>query len=53
MKFGPVPAANTEGAILAHGLTLQSRRLKKGHVLTRGDIELVLAEGITSLIVAQ
>jgi xanthine/CO dehydrogenase XdhC/CoxF family maturation factor len=30
MKFGPVPVAEAEGAILAHSLRVAGRRLKKG-----------------------
>ncbi|WP_417517725.1 NTP transferase domain-containing protein [Minwuia sp.] len=45
MIFGRLPLAEAEGAILAHGLTVGGTRLKKGHVLTGADIELLNAEG--------
>ncbi len=38
MKFGAVPVAEAEGAVLAHSLALRGGRLRKGHVLTSADI---------------
>jgi molybdenum cofactor cytidylyltransferase len=35
MRFGPVPVAEAEGAILAHSVRVSDGVLKKGHVLTR------------------
>ena len=34
MRFGPVPAAEAEGAVLAHSLAVGGLRLKKGRVLS-------------------
>ena len=53
MKFGPVPAQQTGGSILAHSLRLQGRKLKKGHVLTADDAAALQCEGIAEVIVAQ
>ena len=36
MRFGPVPLAEAEGAILAHSLTAGAVRLRKGRMLGAG-----------------
>ena len=43
MRFGPVPLAEAEGAILAHSLGLEGGRLRKGRVLTAADLALLAA----------
>ncbi len=53
MKFGPVPVAEAEGAILAHAISLPGSRLKKGHLLTSGDIEAIAAAGNEDVVVAR
>ena len=53
MKFGPVPVADAEGAILAHSLKLDGKRLKKGHVLQASDIESIREMGVDEVVVAQ
>ena len=53
MKFGPVPVAEAEGAILAHSARLAGRTLKKGHILTAGDLVLFTDDGITEITVAR
>ena len=53
MRFGPVPLALAEGAILAHSVTLAGGRLRKGKVLTRDDVAALSAAGMTSVIVAR
>ncbi len=53
MKFGPVPLAAAEGALLAHSVTLAKGRLKKGQLLTRENIAALAASGARSVIVAQ
>lgn len=46
MRFGRVPVAGAEGAILGHTLRLgRGRVLKKGRVLDAGDIETLRAAG--------
>ena len=52
MKFGPVPVAEAEGAILAHSLKLPDRRLKKGHVIGAKDIASIVKSNIEDVIVA-
>ena len=44
MNFGPVPVADAVGAILAHSVRLDGRRLRKGVVLTARDVS-ALARG--------
>jgi molybdenum cofactor cytidylyltransferase len=53
MKFGPVPLADAEGAILAHSLAVGGRRLAKGARLLAGDVDTLAAGGHNSVIVAQ
>ncbi len=53
MKFGPVPVAEAEGAVLAHSVGLASGRLKKGRCLTAADIAALAAEGLTEVTVAR
>lgn len=53
MQFGPVPLSEAEGAVLAHSLSLGSVRLKKGHVLSAGDLKLIGEGGIDTVIVAR
>jgi molybdenum cofactor cytidylyltransferase len=53
MKFGPVPVAHAEGAVLAHSVKVQSGRLRKGRVLDAADIAAMTAYGLTDVIVAQ
>ena len=52
MKFGPVPVAEAQGAILAHAAPAGGRRLKKGHVLAADDIAVLEAAGVGSVVVA-
>ncbi len=53
MRFGPVPPAEAEGAILAHSVGLGARRLKKGRVLGAADIAALEAEGLAEVTVAR
>ena len=53
MKFGEVPVAEAEGAILAHSLKLGSTALKKARVLSHADVELIAASGLTRIVVAR
>jgi molybdenum cofactor cytidylyltransferase len=53
MKFGPVPLAEAQGALLAHGQRIGARRLPKGHVLTAPDLAEAAAAGLTELVVAR
>src|SRR5271166_4459270 len=53
MRFGEVPVAEAEGAILAHSLKLGATALKKGRVLSRADVEAIAAAGRSSVTVAR
>lgn len=53
MRFGPVLPSEAEGAILAHGLTVGTLKLKKGDVLAASDVMLLVQAGIDSVIVAR
>lgn len=45
MRFGPLPLAEAEGAILAHSLTAGGRRLKKGSRLAAEDLAALRGAG--------
>ncbi|MEM6548264.1 MAG: molybdopterin-binding/glycosyltransferase family 2 protein [Pseudomonadota bacterium] len=53
MKFGSVPVAEAEGAILAHSIGFPGGRLKKGRVLCREDLEQLAAAGLSEITVAE
>jgi molybdenum cofactor cytidylyltransferase len=53
MKFGEVPVAEAEGAILVHSLKFGDMALKKGRVLSRADIDRLRAGGPERIVVAQ
>ncbi|MFC3713419.1 NTP transferase domain-containing protein [Sphingoaurantiacus capsulatus] len=53
MKFGPAPLADCEGAILAHSLLIDGKRLPKGRRLTADDLATARAAGLTELVVAR
>jgi molybdenum cofactor cytidylyltransferase len=53
VKFGPVPVAEAEGAILAHALRLESLVLKKGDVVTRDRQKQLAEAGVASVIAAR
>jgi molybdenum cofactor cytidylyltransferase len=53
MKFGPVPVARAEGAILAHSVRLPGGMLKKGHLLGAADVAALVAAGTRRVTVAQ
>tara|TARA_R110002020_G_scaffold35735_6_gene107742 strand:- start:131 stop:1768 length:1638 start_codon:yes stop_codon:yes gene_type:complete len=53
MRFGPVPIAQAEGALLAHSLSVGTLRLKKGHALNATDLMLLGQSGISEVIVAR
>ena len=46
MRFGEFPPGETEGALLAHGLTCEGLRLKKGHRLQSADIAALEEAGV-------
>jgi molybdenum cofactor cytidylyltransferase len=53
MKFGEVPVAEAEGAILVHSLKVGDRAMKKGRVLSRADIDLLATEGPERIVVVR
>jgi molybdenum cofactor cytidylyltransferase len=53
MRFGEVPVAEAEGAILAHSLRLGTAALKKARVLSRADLDLIAAGGLSHIVVAR
>ena len=53
MRFGAVPIADAEGAILAHSLGLSSGKLGKGRVLTADDIRALGDDGFETVVVAR
>ena len=53
MKFGEIPVAEAEGAILAHSQRLNRRTFKKGRVLSSEDVADLTAGGIDKVIAAR
>jgi molybdenum cofactor cytidylyltransferase len=53
MKFGEVPLAEAQGAILAHSLRLGATAFKKGRVLSAADLEALAAAGVATITVAR
>jgi molybdenum cofactor cytidylyltransferase len=53
MRFGEIPLAEAEGAILAHSLRLRTAALKKGRVLSPADIALIAASGLERIVAAR
>lgn len=53
MRFGPVPVAEAEGAVLAHGTRLGDGTLKKGTRLTAAHCARLAAAGHAEVIVAR
>jgi len=53
LKFGAVPVAEAEGAIVAHAVRLGDRSLKKGHVIAPADQTALRAAGVESVIAAR
>jgi molybdenum cofactor cytidylyltransferase len=53
LKFGPVDAASSEGAILAHAIRRPGLALKKGEILAARHIAALEAAGIETVIAAR
>ncbi|MBK5927667.1 molybdopterin biosynthesis protein [Rhodobaculum claviforme] len=53
MRFGPVPLAQAEGAILAHSLHAGAVRLRKGQVLGPAALAQLAAAGVGQVVVAR
>lgn len=53
MKFGEFPVAGAEGLMLAHAVKLPERTLRKGHRVSRADVEALTQAGIASVTAAR
>ncbi len=53
MKFGPVPVAAAQGAILAHSLWAGDRRFAKGKRLSAADLRDLAHAGVQEVVVAR
>ena len=53
MKFGPVPVAESAGAINAHSVRIDNGRIAKGKFIDPDDIAALQASAIESIIVAK
>jgi molybdenum cofactor cytidylyltransferase len=53
MRFGPVPLAEAEGAILAHSIAAGPTRLRKGRILAAADLAALAEAGIACVTVAR
>jgi molybdenum cofactor cytidylyltransferase len=53
MRFGRVPLAAAEGAVLAHSVMAGGRKLPKGRVLTCADLSVLRSDGIAEVTVAR
>ena len=52
MRFGRVPVAEAEGAVLAHAVTGAGLSFKKGRVLSAADIEVLRAQDVRQVLAA-
>ncbi|MDW4496756.1 molybdopterin-binding protein [Sulfitobacter sp. D35] len=53
MRFGPVATADAEGAVLAHSVAVEGKRLRKGRVLGAEDLVALKTAGVAEVIVAR
>jgi molybdenum cofactor cytidylyltransferase len=53
MRFGTVPVAEGEGAVLAHSLMLGRKKMPKGRVLSAADLAAISGAGISEIVVAR
>ena len=53
MKFGQIPVAEAEGAIVAHTIRSGGLILKKGQIVTREHKEALKAAGVAEITAAQ
>ena len=53
MKFGRVPVRDSEGAILAHSLVMNGRKVRKGRKLSPSDVKAMQEAGIDEVTVAR
>jgi molybdenum cofactor cytidylyltransferase len=53
MKFGSVPLAEAEGAVLGHAVRIDGIALKKGETVTQERRRMLAAAGVTSVVAAR
>lgn len=53
MRFGPIPLAEADGAVLAHGIAAGTLRLKKGRTLGPADLTALAAAGVDTVTAAR
>ena len=53
MKFERIPAEQGEGWMLAHSLKVLGRKWKKGKLLNRQDVQILVHEGFESIVAAK
>ena len=53
MKFGRIPVADAEGALLAHTMRLAKGVFKKGRQLSAADVETLRTNGISTIVAAR
>ena len=53
MKFGPVPPPEAIGAISAHSVRSGALAIRKGRMLTRADVDALMAAGLREIVVAR
>jgi len=53
MRFGPLPLAEAEGAILAHAVRADGVVLKKGQLITAERVEALTALGVSEVVAAR
>jgi len=53
MEFKASPVAQAEGGILAHSVRTNGLNLRKGRVLSRGDLEALGRAGVESVVIAR
>jgi molybdenum cofactor cytidylyltransferase len=53
MRFGPVPLSQALGAVLAHSHAVAGKRLRKGAILSAGDLAQLADAGVAEVTVAR
>ncbi len=53
MKFGRIATDQAAGAVIAHSLRVMGRKWKKGRLLSRYDVDVLLEEGVDTVVAAR
>ncbi len=53
MKFGPMPLADAEGALLAHSIRLEGAVFRKGRLLSAADLAVLAQAGVAEVTAAR